>query len=235
MADRRDPRLVQEVNRLINNARSLQGLFLANQEERYRQVLRTGFQNEGVSIQNSLATLISQTPRLKPALNVPNSAYNSFISVWNNGNGDLQRSSKQITEFWNLLQAAEPELNRLMVPPGPGPAPSGKPPLTPPEIDVFTTLRTQTNQLGEVFKSCVANHTPAAASKIKEHVRVIGELLINSSLGPYAQTVLTKPKTEWGQFTSRSKNGTVIDRPGLTQLEYFVISTNAACAQFLGS
>jgi len=43
MADRRDPRLVQEVNRLINNARSLQGLFLANQEERYRQVLRPDF------------------------------------------------------------------------------------------------------------------------------------------------------------------------------------------------
>ena len=153
MADRRDPRLVQEVNRLINNARSLQGLFLANQEERYRQVLRTGFQNEGVSIQNSLATLIGQTPRLKPALNVPNSAYNSFISVWNNGNGDLQRSSKQITEFWNLLQAAEPELNRLMVPPGPGPASTRRPPGTPKEQQVFTMLRTQTNQLGEVFKN----------------------------------------------------------------------------------
>ena len=234
MADRRDPRLVSQVAGLMQNTRALQGQFAQYYQdgERYRGLLKTGFQNEGVLIQNSLATL-SKGP-LKPGLTVPNSAYNQFISIWAGGTGDLQRSFNQITEFWRLLQAAQPELDRLMVPPGPGPAPTGRPPLTPPEIQVFTTLRTQTNQLGEVFKSCVTSHSTTAASKIKEHVRVIGELLINSSLGPQAQTVLTKPKAEWGQFIIQYKNGAGITAQTLSQLQYFVTFTNIACAQVLG-
>jgi hypothetical protein len=211
----------------------LQGLFAQYYQYggQYIGLLKTGFQNEGTSIKNSLATL--NKPPLQPALNAPNSAYNQFISTWNNGNGDLTRSFRQIDQFWTLLQAAKPELDVLMVPAGPGPAPSGKPPLTPPELAVFTTLRTQTNQLGEVFKSCVANHTPAAASKIKEHVRVIGEQINSSSLGQQARMALTKPNAEWQQFTSRYKNGAVIDMPTYSLLEYFVISTNIACAKFL--
>ena len=153
----------------------------------------------------------------------------------NNGTGDLGRSFNQISEFWRLLQAAQPELDRLMVPPGPGPAPTRRPPLTPPEIQVFTTLRTQTNELGEVFKSCVANHTTSAASKIKELVRVVQESLNDTRLSQQARTVLTRPKTEWGKFTSLYKNGSVIDRPSWSQLSFFAAAVNVEVARFLGS
>src|SRR6516162_3127485 len=119
-----DPSLKQAVTKLKENAQSLEGLFAQNwQNEANRQRLQSAYETQGILIKTNLATLISKTPKLKPALNAPNSAYNQFISTWNNGTGDLERSFKRINEFWTLLQAAEPELNRLMVV-----GPSGIPP-----------------------------------------------------------------------------------------------------------
>jgi hypothetical protein len=184
-----------------------------------------------------LATLTSKTPRLKPALDKPNSAYNQFISTWNNGTGDIQKSYLQINEFWRLLQAAQPELDRLMISQPPDRQPPPTPRGTPAERTVIKTLRTQTNDLYEVFSSYLTHHgPPTAPSTIQNHVRVIGELLINSSLGQQAQTALTTSKTEWRKFTVLYNNGTGIANNCncLKQLVEFQNVANMACVRFLG-
>src|SRR5262249_52765113 len=146
---------------------------------------------------------------LKPALTVPNSAYNQFISVWAGGTGDLQRSFTQISEFSRLLQAAQPELDRLMVlqPSQPGPWTRGGVGRTPAESQSLTTLRSQTDELWQVYTSCVATHTAASVQRIKEHVKAIGELLRDTRLSQQVHTMLKNAKTEWGRFTSLYRNG----------------------------
>jgi hypothetical protein len=234
MSDPRDPVLKQAVGRLMRDVQSLHDLFLLNyRDEANRPKLQTGFETLGIQIQTNLYTLIRKTP-LKSALNTPNSNYNQFISAWNNGTGVLLSSFNRLTEFMRSLQTAQPELDRLMAPqPVPGPQPPG-PHGTAAEVAVFTRLRSEVNDLWEVFKSCVTNHTPSAASKIKEHVRVIGELLNNSSLGHDAVTKLTNSKREWTDFIARYKNGLEITNSSFSQLGHFVTFTNIACAQVLG-
>jgi hypothetical protein len=237
MADPRDPQLVAVVGRLTRDAQFLQDLFLRNyRDENNRTQLQSAYELQGAQITTNLRTLIGKTPRLKPALDKPNSAYNQFISAWNNGTGDLGRSFYQITEFWNLLQAAQPELNRLMAPqPGPGqPTPwtRGK---TPAEIQIFTTLRSQTEELWKVYTECVATHTSPLAIKIAEHVKAIQELLKDTRLSQQAQTALTNSKTEWGKFISQYNNGKGINRSSWDLLLRFQTVLNIDCAKFLGS
>jgi hypothetical protein len=168
----------------------------------------SGFEDEGRPIQSNLVTLIRKT-QLKSALNTPNSAYNQFISIWNNGTGDLGRSFNLISEFWRLLQAARPELDRLMTPqPGPGPQPTG----TSADVMICRLLQSETNNLFEVFKLCVANHTLSNAARIKELSTLIGELLSDSRTSPDAAMKLSNSKREWGQFIILYKKGAGIDR-----------------------
>jgi hypothetical protein len=209
-------------------------LFTANHhDESNRQILQSGYGNQGLIIDSILRSLIRDA-RLKPALNAPNSEYNRFISTWNNGTGDLGKSFNAISEFWRLLSSAKPELQRLLMPqPGPGPQPGG-PKATPAEVVLFQKLRSETNDLYAIFKSCAAAHSAPAEAKIKEHVRVIGQLLNDGSLSQSSKTALTKAKAEWAQFTAEYKNGARIDKPTLSQLGYFVNFTNIACSQILG-
>jgi hypothetical protein len=230
MSDPRDPVLRQAVDKLMQNAQSLQGLFAQNyQNEGNRPILVSGFRDEGIPIKNNLYTLIRKT-QLKSALNAPNSAYNQFISTWNNGTGDLGRSFNLISEFWRLLSGARPELDRLMTPqPGPGPQPTG----TSADVMICRLLQSESNNLYEVFKLCVANHTPSNAARIRELSTLIGELLSDSRTSPDAVMKLSKSKGEWGQFIILYKKGAGIDRSSLSQLGHFVTFTNAACAQIL--
>jgi|SRR6516165_8053001 hypothetical protein len=236
MADPRDPALKAAVARLMRDTESLSDLFLLNHgNEANRQKLRDGFEPAGSQIKNNLRTLIGKTP-LKPALDKPNSAYNQFISAWNNGTGDLTISFYRINEFGTLLRDAQPALDRLMVlRPGTGPQPTG-PRGTPAERTVFTTLRTQTDELYRVFEAYLVNNhkPPSAPSTIKEHVNVIGQQFNNSSLGQQALTALANPKTEWVKFTSLYKNGNGIEWNCLKQLGEFKTIADMACIRFLG-
>jgi hypothetical protein len=235
MSDPRDPALKQAVDRLMRDGRALHDLFLLNyRDEANRPKLRSGFDIEGTAIQNNLHTLISRT-QLKSALNTPNSNYNQFISAWNNGAGDLLVSFNRLTEFWRLLQAAQPELDRLMAPqPGPGPQPTPGHPGTP-AVAVFTRLRSETAELCKVFDAYVKKQ-PVLKSSIQEHVRVIGELLNDSRLGHDAQTqtLLINSKTAWEKFTIQYKNGAEIDWSSLQQLMHFKTDADLACFRFLG-
>jgi hypothetical protein len=234
MSDPRDPALKQAVDRLMRDGRSLHDLFLLNyRDEANRPKLRSGFDIEGTAIQNNLHTLISRT-QLKSALNTPNSNYNQFISAWNNGTGVLLSSFNRLTEFWSSLQTAQPELDRLMVPqPGPGPQPTPRHRGTAEEVSIFTRFRLATSELYIVFEACVKKQ-PASTSKIREHVRVIGELLNNSSLGPDTRMLLTNSKTEWEKFIIQYKNGAGIDWSCLQQLGHFQTDADLACFKFLG-
>jgi len=237
MADPRDPRLVSQVTRLMQDTRTLRGPFFENQNsEAHRGLLKTRYQEEGTSIKNSLATLISQTPRLKPALDRPNAAYNQFISIWNNGAGDLQRSYVQIDQFWRWLQDAQAQLDVLMVPPGPV-QPGRRPPGTPKEQQVFRTLRTKINELYPVYEGYMTYKTPPTApTTIREDVNLIGQQLNSSSLSQQAQMLLADSKAEWGQFTSLYKNGNgIADWNCLSRLAEFKTRVNLACIKFLGS
>jgi hypothetical protein len=213
----------------MQNAQSLEGLFAQNyQNEANRPRLLSGVGEEGFAIQRNLNALMRT--ELKPGLSAPNSAYNQFTSTWNNGTGHLGRSFNLISEFWRLLSAARPELDRLMTPqPGPGPQPTG----TSADVMICRPLQSESNNLFDVFKLCVANHTPSNAARIKELSTLIGELLSDSRTSPDAAMKLSNSKREWGQFIILYKKGAGIDRSSLSQLGHFVTFTNAACAQIL--
>jgi hypothetical protein len=226
------------VGRLTRDAEFLQNLFLLNyRDENNRTKLQGGYELQGAQITNNLRTLIGKTPRLKPALDKPNSAYNQFISTWNNGTGDLTISFNRITEFNNLLQAAQPALNTLIVQPGPGSGPwtPGTLGKTPAEIQIFTTLRSQTGELFKVYLACVATHTAAAAQEIKELVNAIGKLLIDPRLGRQAQTALTTAKPEWDKFTRQYNNGKAINQASWSQLSHFQAVLDVDVARYLSS
>jgi hypothetical protein len=229
------------VGRLMRDAQFLQELFLTNyakgDNEANRRQLQSGYENEGAKIKTNLYTLISRTP-LKPALERPNSAYNQFISTWNNGKGQLLPSYNRINEFWTLLKDAQPALDRLMVPqPGPGGGPwtRGGVGRTPTEIQIFTSLRSQTDELWNVYTSCVATHTAASAQKIKELVNAIQKGLWDTRISQQAQTVLTNAKPEWGKFTSLYRNGNGINRASWDQLLRFQTVLDSDVARFLSS
>jgi hypothetical protein len=230
------------VGRLMQDAQSLQQLFLTiyarGDNEANRKQLQSACENEGARIKTNLYTLISRTP-LKPALETPNSAYNLFISTWDNGKGQLLPSFNRITEFWTSLRNAQPALDRLMVPqpvPGqPGPWTRGGVGRTPAEIQILTTLRSQTDELWQVYTSCVATHTAAAVQKTKEPVRVIGELLYDTRLSRQAQTVLTNAKPEWQKFISQYKNGNGIDKSSWNQLLRFQTVLDRDIGRYLAS
>jgi hypothetical protein len=228
-----DERLRQTVDRLMQNARTLHDLFLLNyRDEANRPKLQTGFEQEGFVIQKGLTGLMRT--QLRPALNTPSSAYNQFMSAWNNGTGVLLSSFNRLTEFWSSLQTAQPELDRLMAPqPSPGPQPTPGHRGTPAEVTIFTRLRSETNDLFRVFDAYVKKQ-PASKSRIQEHVRVIGELLNDGRLGHDAQTLLINSKTAWGKFISQYKNGAVIDWSCLQQLGHFQGDADLACFKFLG-
>jgi hypothetical protein len=233
MSDPRD-QIRQAIEKLMEDAEYVQDQFAQNyQNEANRPRLQSETQLNRAFIQKTLTSLIGRA-KLGPALNTPNSAYNHFVSTWSNGTGDLARSFARISEFWRLLQAARPELDRLTAPqpvPDP-PGPNGN--RNPAEVAVFTRLRSETNDLFDVFKVCVANHTQLAASRIKEDVRVIGELLNNSSLSHDSVMKLTNSKREWTDFVGRYNNGLGITNATFSQLGHFVTFANIACNQFLG-
>src|SRR5215831_21124267 len=213
----RDPALRQAVDRSMQNAQDLENLFAENyQNEANRPKLVSGVGQEGFAIQRNLNALMKTV--LKSGLDPSNKIYNQFISTWNNGTGDLGRSFFQINAFWTSLQGRRPQLDNLMVlsSPDTGPQPTSA------DITIAKQLRSQSNELVEVFRTCVASHTAPLAAKIKEHVRVITELLNNSNLSQHAQTVLTNSKKERALFTSLYKNGTAIDNRSLSALMVYV-------------
>jgi hypothetical protein len=229
--------LKQAVGRLTRDAQFLQNEFLLNyRDEDNRTKLQGAYELQGAQIRTNLATLIGKTPRLKPALEAPNSAYNVFISTWKNGTGDLLSSFTRITEFNNLLKTAQPALNTLIAQRGPDqPTPwtHGK---TPAEREIFTLLRSQAGELFQVFMRCVATHNSADALKIKEHVKAIQGLLNDTRLvSQPAKTALTRPKAEWVKFTSHYNNGKLIDQSGFSQVSFFQSVLDTEVARFLAS
>ena len=229
MSGTQDPTLRQGVDRLMQNAQSLQGQFAQYyQDEANRPRLLSGVGQEGFLIQRNMNALMKTA--LKPGLNAPNSSYNTFTSTWNNGTGDLQRSFSLISEFWRLLSGARPELDRLMTAqPGPGPRPTGPSA----EVQIVTLLQSQTNVLYDYFKKCVASHTPSGAARIKELSTLIRELLTDGRLSPGTVVKLTNSKQAWTEFMNSYKNGMGINNASLALLGYFVNYTMAACAAIL--
>jgi hypothetical protein len=217
------------------NAQTLHNAFLNNgMNEAGRPILKSLVETTSNAIKSSLNTLI-RVNALKSAIETPNSNYDNFISGWNSGAGALLPSFNRETAFWNSLQTAKNALDPLIATlPVLAPERAGQRG-TAAERALFTQLRSETNELYGVFETACKTGDQTMKTKILEHVRVIGGVLNNSSLGQDAGTELTGSKAAWAEFNTLYKNGQGICIPAFRALGEFKAQALTACLMFLKS
>lgn len=226
----------QTLDRLMLNAQILHTAFLDNgMNEAGRNYLKSRVGDTSSPITSSLMALM-KVNALKSAIQPHNSNYNNFISGWNSGTGALMPSFNRCTAFWNSLQTAKNSLDTLIATlPVLAPERVGQRG-TAAERTLFTQLRSQTNELYDVFESaCLTNKTGdlAMKTKINEQVKAIGGILNNPSLGQDAAKELTNSKTAWVEFNTLYKNGQGIGFPALGLLGNYKTQAGMACVKFL--
>jgi len=217
------------VDRLYANAHSLEGNFQATyQNEKNRVRMKDSYEAYAPNILKDMNSLVKGN--LAAALAGPKSAFNQFISAWNEGTGDLTRSYNQLAEFWRLLSNARPAIDALTTPAAAPPAPPQPPAPAKPtaaDLDQFRKLATAANDLLDPFEACVKAHQPAEASQIAELVRQINELLkIDPSQA--AANELNGPKSAWASFTRRYNAGRDISQASFAMLKQFEAMMQAA-------
>lgn len=192
----------QAVERLMASSDRLFATFGQNYTQpNMRAQLQQSFLDYNKEISKRLAGFTEQASNLRSALQGPKGAYNTFVSTWNNGQGDPERSYNRLSEYHTLLQNAQPEIKRLIseldhADPDP---PEGKPKGArgnPKDLEKLDTILKLSMELEEMLPKAREDHYTGLIVNLVKEIRTS----LGTEFTAETEQELQLPRKAWSTF-----------------------------------